>query len=297
MAAYTTQSLLDNIDRRAFSPTNQNTYTQAERLALITEEMETNVFPSIFNLYEEYYVTQENRAIVANQIGYRIPARAVNGQIRELKLVNSSGDYRDLPRIEVEDLYFVSSPGTPERFYLRNNKINLHPTPSGTTETLLIDFYVSPGTSVLPSATAVITAINTSTNVVSFSSIPSTFVTGATFDFIRGIGEHEHIGLDFTSTLVSGTDVTFSSLPADIVVGDYMSLQGESSLIQCPTVYRNVLAQYVAARIIMDSGQSGGGDAFAKAEKMKAEAEKLIRPRVTGALKSFSKIWGSGSFG
>lgn len=290
--AYTTQNLLDNIDRRAFSPSNQNVYTQAERLSIITEEMESNVFPSIFNLYEEYFVTTTTQSLTAEDATYIIPARAINGQIRELKLVNAQGNYRDLPRIEPEDIYHNSTAGTPEYFFLRNNRIHLHPKPNSASESLLIQYYVIPGTSVLPSASAIITGINTSTNVVSFSSIPSSFVTGVTHDFIRGTGEHEHIGTDYINTLVSGTDVTFSSLPDDLAVGDYVSLQGESSLVQCPTIYRNVLAQYVAARILMDQGQSGGENAFAKAEKMKKEAEDLLRPRVTGAMKTFSRQWG-----
>ena len=289
--AYTAQNMLNNIDRRAFSPTNQNTFTQANRLQMITEEMESNIFPSIFNLYEEYYVTQTTQALTVNQAGYRLPARAYNSQLREVKLVNSSGNYRDLPRIEIEDIYRVTQAGLPEYFYLRGNKLFLLPPPAGATESLLMEYSVAPGISVLPSASAIITAINTSTNVLSFSSIPSTFTTGVTMDFIRGTGEHEHIGIDYTNTLVSGTDVTFLSLPDDLVVGDYVSLQGESSLIQCPTVYRNVLAQYVAARILMDSGQPGGQDAFAKAEKMKMEAEEQMAPRVAGASKTFSKSW------
>lgn len=289
--AYTTQNLLDNIDRRAFSPTNQNTFTQAERLSLITEEMESNVFPSLFNLYEEYFVTSTTQSLTVDQESYLVPARAHNGQLRELKLINASNNYRDLPRLEIENIWHNATSGTPEYFFLRNNRIHLHPRPNDATDSLLLQFYVAPGTAVLPSASAIITAINTSTNVVSFSSLPSTFVTGVTLDFIRGTGEHEHLGVDYTSTLVSGTDITFSSLPTDISVGDYVSLQGESSLIQCPTIYRNVLAQYVAARILMDAGQSGADKAYAKAEKMRQEAENTLQPRVTGALKTFSATW------
>lgn len=289
--AYTTSNLLDNIDRRAFSPTNQNTFTQADRLALITEEMETNVFPSIFKLYEEYYVNSTTQSLTVDQESYQVPARAHNGQLRELKLVNASGNYRDLPRIDIENIWHNATSGTPEYFYLRANRIHLHPKPNSASESLLVQHYVVPGTAVLPSASAIITAIDSSTGVVSFSSIPSTFLTGVTFDFIRGTGEHEHVGIDYTATLVSGTDVTFASLPDGLAVGDYLALQGESSLIQCPTMFRNVLAQYVAARILMDSGQSGADKAYAKAEKMSAEAMQALQPRVTGALKTFSASW------
>lgn len=289
--AYTTLNLLDNIDRRAFSPTNQNTFTQAERLSLVTEEMESNVFPAIFNLFSEFYVTRTTITPVNDQEFYQIPARAVNGQLRELKLVNSNNNYRDLPLIDIENLAYTAAKGVPEAFYFKNNRIGLYPTPNNITETIAVDYFTHPGASVLPSEAAIITSINTSTNVVSFSSIPSTFTTGTTFDFIRGTGEHEYIGTSYTSTLVSGTDVTFSSLPQDVAVGDYLALEGESPLVQCPTTFRNVLAQYVAARILMDSGQSGGENAYSKAEKMKAEAISLLSPRAVGAMKTISRNW------
>lgn len=279
--AYTTSQLLQAIERRSFAPENQLTFSTEELLAMAHEELQSVILPAILAVREEYFVTHTDYAVTAGQSGYDVPPRSIGLVVREIQLVNSTGSYRDLPRMEPEDVRSSQS-GSPQAFFVKNNQIHLYPTPSATQDTLRVQFFASPGLFVEPSAAAIISAIDTATNVVTVSTIPSTWTTGDTFDFISSKGGHEYRGLDFTSTLVSGNDITFSSLPSTLAVGDYISLQDESPLVQLPPNFRPVLAQATAARVLESMNQPGAADAMRQTEKLLASAIGLITPRIQG---------------
>ena len=288
--AYTTSNLISAVERRSFSPANSETFSQAEILAIASEELQSTIIPALINLREDFLVITETTSITANTSEYAIPTRAYSGLIREVKLTRGN-QIKDLYRME-SDQITTTRTGIPEAFYLKGNNIVLYPTPGSADHSLRVDYFLTPQDLVLPSATAIITAINTSTNVVSFSSIPDTFTTGASHDFIKANGEHVVISVDNTNTLVSGTDITFSSLPSDLAVGDYVSLAGENSLISLPVNMRNVLAQMTAARLLIAQSAEGARESYQIAEKMLQDAIKVLNPRVQGAVRHLlPKTW------
>jgi len=279
--AFTTADLLAAIERRSFAPSNQSTFSTSEILALADEETQSLILPAILSVREEFFVTQTEVAITANRAAIDIPTRAIGMIVREVQLVNSSGHFRDLPRIEPEDVR-GSQTGSPSAFYLKGNQIVLYPAPSTTQDSLRISFFIAPGNHIETSAAAVVSAINTTTNVVTVSSIPSTWVTGNSFDLISAKGGQEYRGIDLTSTLVSGTDITLPSLPTGLAVGDYVSLAETSPLVQLPPNFRPVLAQAVAARMLQSMNQPGADDATKQLDRLMQAAIQLITPRVVG---------------
>jgi hypothetical protein len=279
--AYTTTDLLDSISKKAFIPEGQITFTSTDLLATADEQLLNTVVPAIMAVREEFFVTHQDYAITANQNEYSIPARAVGMIVREVAIVNGTTVNPDLPRLEPEQITSTAT-GTPRGFYVKNNKIVLYPTPSTTTNTLRLYFFLRPANLVAVSATAVISAINTTTNVVSVTTIPSTWVTGNSFDFSKYDGGQEPVGIDQTSTLISGTDITFSSLPSTLRVGDYVSIAGYTSLVPLPAEFRPILAQAVAAEILENTNQPSADRTSKKLSIMIATAQKLIAPRVQG---------------
>lgn len=279
--SYTSADLIQAIERKSFAPANQSTFSTAEILAIADEETQSLILPAIMSVREEFFVTQSNIAITANQSAYDIPTRAIGLIVREVQLVNSSGSYRDIPRIEPEDVR-GSQTGSPSAFYMKGNSIVLYPTPSTTQDTLRVSYFIAPGSLVETSASAIVSAINTSTNVVTVATIPSAWVTGNVFDFISAKGGQEYKGTDLTSTLVSGADITFTSLPSSLAVGDYVSIADTSPLVQLPPNFRPVLAQAAAARILQSMNQPGADDAARQLDKLMQAAIQMITPRVIG---------------
>ncbi len=292
MAAYTTTLFLSSVERQSFSPANQATFSTAEILSLGDEVMQTSILPALLAVREEFLVTSLDYTITANQSSYLIPQRSVGMTIRELQIVDANGNVRNLPRISLDKLHLMSSiSSTPDSFYLRGDNIILTPTPSSTTGTLRVYYSIRAGNLVQTTATAVISAINTSTNVVTVTTIPSTWSTGSIFDLIQGTGAHQYLSIDLTSTLVSGSDITLPSLPSNLAVGDYISLTGESSLIQLPPDFRPTLATLTAAEMLIAMNQPNGEKLLAKGIRSLDIAQKMVAPRVIGEEELITPDW------
>lgn len=279
--AYTTLDLIAAIERRSFSPANQLTFSQAEILAMADEELKTTILPRLVAVREEFFVVKQDQAITASQAGYPVPERSIGQLVREIKVRNAGGSLRNLPRIEPEDR-ISAAVGNPESFFMQNNEIHLYPTPSSTLDTLEVTYFVAPGDFIDPADAAIISSIDTATNTVTVSSIPSSWASGNTFDFISATGMHQYRAVDQVSVTVSGSDIIFSSLPSTLIVGDYVALQGQLPLVQCPPNFRAVLAQATASFILRSQNQPGASESVDQLEKMLQAAIGLITPRVHG---------------
>ena len=283
MAAYTTTLLLNSVQRQSFSPANQSTFGTSDILELGDEVIKTTILPAILNVREEYYVFYKDHTIVAGQSAYVIPSRAIGLSVREIQLIDSNGNVNNLPRTSLDRLHFFSPSGSgPDVFYLRGDNIVLLPTPTAAMGTLRVWYSLRPGKLVEVTEAAVVSAIDTTTNIITVTTIPSTWATGNSFDLISASGSHRHLSIDLTSTLVSGTAITLPSLPSDLAVGDYVALSGESPLVQMPPDFQPILATLIAAEMLLAMNQPSGEKVYAKGLKNLEVAQDLLTPRVVG---------------
>lgn len=286
---YTTANLISEIERRSFAPANQSTFSTQDILDMATEEMESFLFPELISIREEYFVYFKDYTIQANKDAYAIPARSFGNTIREVKIIRGN-NIDNLPRVPLEDVDTTTT-GEPAGFYLQNGNVVLYPKPSTTANTLRLHFYLSPSNLIETSSAGVITAIDTNTNVVTLSNVPSTWTTGDEFDLISKVGMQECKDFDLESSLISGDQITFGSLPSTLSVGDYVALAGESPLIQCPGNLRRSLAQSTAAAILENMLQPGGAEARTKATAMLEKAIETLGPRVRGENEYIQQSW------
>lgn len=285
MSAFTTTKLLTSIERQSFAPQNQETFSTSDILELANEVTKTTILPSIMKTREEYYLFYKDYSITANTANYRIPERSIGLTARQIQLIDSNGNVKELTRTSVDRLPFLLtsiSSTTPRCFYIQGDEIILYPTPSTSVNTLRIYYCIRPNDLVELASGAVISAINTSTNVITVTTIPSTWTTGNTFDLIQQNGGHRHLAIDLTSTLISGTSITLPSLPTGLAVGDYISLSGESPVVQMPPDFQPVLATLVAAEMLLSMNQPGGDKALSKGVRNLEAAQKMLTPRVFG---------------
>lgn len=288
MALYTTTTLLSAINRRAFIPTGQTTFTDADLLAIASENIRNEIVPLIMKIREEYFVYHKDYAITANKQVYDIPPRAVGMVVREIHHINTSGTIQKLNRDEPEQLNSTTKTAAiPSAFFIKNNQIWLSTIPSATDgATLRVYFMLMPNELIVTTDAAVISNINTSTNVVSVSTIPSSWVTGNIFDFIRQDGSHECVDFDQTSITVSGTDITFASLPDTLRTGDYVALAGYSPLVQLKPELRDLVAQSVACYILEKMRLPGAQSERQIYEKALINIRDMLVPRTQGSPRS-----------
>lgn len=288
--AYTTSDLLASVNRLAFVPEGQVTFTAAEILAIADEETQTKIMPRLMAIREEFFVYLYSTTITQNQRLYAIPPRSIGGMVREVRRVNSNGTYFDLERIEPEAVQGEQT-GTPVQFYLEGESVALYPTPSATQDTLQISFYIEQGKLVDVTDSGVVSFIDTVTSTVTLATIPSSWATGSIFDFSSGRGNQAYKGIDSQGT-VSGNTIQFASLPTTLQVGDYITLAETSVLVQLPRNLRAVLAQATAARLLEAQNQPGA-DKMAETAMMSLEAGiRLLSPRVHGASRTLTPdLW------
>jgi len=274
-----TTDLLEDIKANSFAPEGQTTFTDEQLLKVADNETKTKIVPALLKVREEYLITHKDYAITAGKAAYPLPERSVGLQVRDVHFIDGNQVIPDVPRTEPERIN-TTAQGTPESFYLKQNDVILFPTPSSTTRTLRLLFPLRPSALVLPTLAARVTVINGT--VITVDTIPDTWVTGNIFDFIKQDGGHECLAIDETATLISGSDITFAAVPSTLRVGDYISLQGTSPLVQLPADLVPVLSQGAAAKVLENMNQSGAGAARKEFKEMLETGIGLLTPRTVG---------------
>lgn len=292
--AYTTANYLTSVQRQAFLPTGQATFSTTDVLEMGNEALNRYLIPSILSAREEYFVTYKDYTIVSSQAAYIIPYRAVGASVRDVQLLDSAGNVNPIERISVDRLSeFTSGSGSPCYFYIRGDKLVLLPVPSSAYGSLRVYYSIRPGDLVETTSASVISTINTTTNTITVTTIPSTWITGNSFDLVSHQGSQLYLdsGIDLTSTLISGTSITLPSLPSDLAVGDYITLAGNSPLIQLPPDCRPILAGLVAAEMLISMNQPSGQQLLNKAMKDLENIQKILTPRSIGTPELIVPDW------
>lgn len=273
--SFDTTRLIAQVNLKGSLP--EGRFTDQEILDIAYDCLLSEIVPAVLMCREEFYVTHQDVTIVANQDAYPVPARALNGVLREIKLVDGT-NIKNLTRKSIEDISSVTS-GTPESFYLQNNSIYLHPTPTEA-KTLRVYCFIRPSKLVPVSECAAITNINSKSVSVT---IPSTWTASNTFDLVKSKGGNEILAMDQTVTVCSGSVITFNDdLPSNLAVGDYVCLSEESCFPFMPTEGQIALIQQVVATCLESIGDPAAAAAAQKAQFLLEKFQSVLKLRVQG---------------
>ena len=223
----TANDLMADVKRNCNVPTSQITFQNTDFYALADNSIRSKLVPLIIKTMEEFYVYPINYAIATGQIAYPIPPRAVNMMVRSVQIISSSDpDTRvNLERLNIEDLYAGISGNArflvkKNGFYLEGNNVVLYPTPVQNLDILRLNYYIRPGQLVDISSCAQVQSINTSTNVVTCVSVPSTFTNATLYDLVKANPGYDYTAIDQPVTTVNGNLITFTNaLPAGPLIG------------------------------------------------------------------------------
>ncbi len=291
MASYTTTEFLTSVRMRGSIPTTTNTNNvnnTTNLLAMATEELHIKLLPLIMSVREEFYVANKDHTVTASQAGYAIPSRASGMVLRDVLWIEGTTITALLP-VDPETITTTAT-GTPDGYYLEHNNVVLYPTPSTTSGTLRLRYFMRPSRLAATTACAQVATIDSGTNTVTVSSIPSSWGTGTIVDFISANVPYSCHAIDQTISNVASTTITFSSLPTNLAVGDWIALAEYTPIPQIPHEFQPVLSQMTVVKALEAIGDREGA---AKAEKALTDPEngmiasclKLITPRVQGTPK------------
>lgn len=283
---YTNTNFLEVLKLRAFVPTAQGAFTDAEFLTLADGVLTSKILPFMQTLRAEYFVAEKSHAVVANQAEYEISARSIGIMLRDVQIETATGALQSLALIDRETRTSTRS-GVPTGFYLRGNEVLLDPTPNAAVGTLLLPYYLRPGNMVETSSAAEISAIDRNSGLITVATTPDAWTTSDLYDLVRR-DTGEPLAVDLTaSAVVAGASVTLAvaDIPARLAVGDWVSLAGYTPIPQIPHELRVVLAQATAVLVREIMGLPGVDNAKATLKDEMVAASASFTPRVTGAPK------------
>jgi hypothetical protein len=248
------------VQRLILSPNNQNTYEDADYLAIGDRKIMDTIVPLIDGLDGEFFVTKSNVPMVAEQDTYFLPSRALARKLREVKLVNSADERFDFPKVSIEREQLYQASGAPFSFYFMGDRFVIVPPPTTTDFSIQYWYFLAPGALIPYEDAAIITGI--SGDDVTVSSVPSAIITGSVVDFIAGRGGNGCLALDKTIANIAGTTITFTTgdIPSDLAVGDYVSISATSPVLQIPDAAVPFLVTLTAMDILQGLSDFEGYD-------------------------------------
>ena len=286
---FTTTALIESVKRRVSVPTSQALFANLDFCKIASDELQSIIVPLIMAEHEDYFLHAQNYDLDGVVDKFNIPVRAIGQKLRDVGIYNTNTkDYVKKPRLSIEDYgsihgdYVEAFSG----YFIQDDQVVFKPTPSASSDKLRIYYYRRPNNLVRTSDAGKVSNINTSTKVVTLDNLPTTWTTSTKLDLIKGSGGFRSLSDDFTVSNIAGFDVTLSTLPDGIAVGDYVSESGKSPIPQIPYEGHHLLAQLVAIKVLEALGDAKGMQlAMSKYDSMLKNFIKLITERVDSSPK------------
>lgn len=235
--------------------------------------MKIDINPIMLKLNDEYFLETKDYTIASGST-YRLPKRIIS--VRDLKLVDSSGNLSDLDRNFEED-----RASNRTGYYMLRNSIEL--SSDITSGTLRLKYFMRPSKLVATTSAGQITSIDTGTNQVVVSSAPSTFVNGASIDFVQNENPYDMLSYDAAISNVSGTTLTFASIPNGLAVGDWVTVSNESPVPLVPEELHPLLVQACLVTTLSSKKDKKYDDEKKAFMEMKEQVINMLDPRVNNS--------------
>jgi hypothetical protein len=272
-----TSEIISALKIKGSFPTSDDLFSDSDFLVLLNMTMKVAINPLVLKLNEEYFVQTKEYTIAVGS-SYRLPKRIIT--IRDIKLVDSSGNETDLNRCFEEDRAFHRS-----GYYIVRNSIEL--SSDITSGTLRVKYFARPSELVLSTSAGQIESIDTGMNQVVVGSAPATFVNGALIDLVQNESPYDLMSLDLALSNVSGTTLTLPSLPDGLAVGDWVTVANQSPVPLIPEELHPVLVQSALVDCLSSKKDKALEVEAAKLEQMKMDVVNMLDPRVNNASVKF----------
>jgi hypothetical protein len=265
---YTSETLIDSVQRRINIPTNQNTFTDADILNFADEELALSIVPSIISLHEAYLLYEQITPLVQYQNEYLLPYRAIGNKLYDLQFQDNNKNYLPMSQTTWADEPNYNGAYTTNliyAYYVRNNRVGLLPTFEGLTTgtgALRFLYYIRPSALVPSANVCVINDINLISGTITFNDIPvGLYSTSTPVDFYQFNSPHSILNIDvlplsvstITNTMtfnVGNTITTLSpGLAVDAFPGGYILISSTNNDQQYYLWFNNVWngTSYVSA--------------------------------------------------
>lgn len=280
MITFTTTDFVTSVKAVSHFPEGNSTFQPVDILRLGTMQLRTFIAPKVASVRENYWLTRKAYPITANA-EYTVPSFSIGNGLVDVKCLTST-TYIPLDRIEISQLISTQfSPRGTYGFYIEDNLVKLLPN-TGLSGDLVLFYYRIPSQLVPTTSCAQIEEINGTDLTVASLPTTATFSVSAELDISSQEPGFNVIVKDTLPTGIVGNVISFAELPNRIRVGDWISLSGQSCVVQAPIEWVEVLVQSTVCKIYEIQGYLSKLKA---AQIILAEMEKgttnVISPRLT----------------
>lgn len=301
---YLADNVLDAVREEGLLPASDETSTNAKVRNILNREQRLYLASLLQRAREEYQLASYTISVVSGTTRYKLPPRASGAAITRVVKVLTTNEEVPLYPVAQERIQALggSGYGTGD-YYLDGNYLVLVADP-GASETLKAYYPRRFNKVVAGTAACVISSIDTALKKVtlklasdgSTTTLPTTFLTTATFDFIRGTPHFDVLGVDLVCTNVASNVLTMSAtLPTELAVGDMMALAGESPVLTMPLELQDVLVLKAVHSYVSAMGKAEKTAAVAeRLQRAEADLLSLISPRVKDSPSFYINFSGPG---
>lgn len=290
----TGDKMILSVRKRTFVPDDTSIFTDSDILEIIDEEMNVQVLEKLQTLHGDNLTVTVD--IPRNEEGaYKMPDRALGNKLRDVQMLIGRELY-ELAQISVGALSDYSNGNYAEYdmdlFYIENNKIKIV-SPDRGYDFIRMRFYIRPNVLTKLEEAGIINDIiideNADTLTLSLSQIGKNFASTKLYDLVgckspNKIGAY---GLQAQTLITSSNNgsIVFKLSEVkdyqDIVLGDFVTLEGETPVPNIPTEMHPLLAQAAAINILESLGDTEAlQNANARMDKMSRSVQTLIDNRV-----------------
>lgn len=280
----TGDQLISDVQLNVTMPNNQVLLTDQRILDFANDEMSSTVQEMIMSLNQGYFMYLDDSDQTVDGVQeYTIPYRAIGRTLRDLKMRNGAPGTNvwNTTLIALEDAVTYQNSTNDFAYYFRGDMIHFADAPRSDEFTILKYYLMRPNRLTKTNAAGKVTAI--SGDIVTVDVTPATFSAGVLVDFIKGIQGNRTLTFDQTIINVSGNQVTITTPPADLALGDWVSLAEESPVIQVPEECFTYLSLLTSKRCLLAIGDFDGAKAIdEQIPEKRTLLEKIMAPRAQG---------------
>lgn len=273
--AWTTDSLVTAVKRKAFAPSTRWPFTDPQVLDIAWEEMMKRIVPAVRSIRENYWTTTLNTALTVDSLGayptyVRVPTRAAASTATSVWVVQTNGDLVRLTRIPApERQYYAnlqpSGVGGPSAYALEGDKLYLYPPINQAGLVLRVQYDRRPALLVPTTSAGLITVVAAS----AITAPGGTFAASPTIDVVQANPPCDILLDSIASTYLANvfTLATNATVGQGIAVGDYVCPYGYTCVLPLPDVLHVALVDLTVAACKSEQRD------YARAADLRAEVE------------------------
>ena len=289
----TSSEFIRSVRRRTMAPENTEVYDDQDILDIASEEINTEIMPSLLSVNEGYMMYHVDIPIELGESRYSIPERAYATKLKDAALIDESGNFIEVAHIDVGRISDFNNTFASEYqsgvLYVENDEIVFVSTGAEGFKFIRMYFYMRPSALVEENKAGRITSISDdgTNTVLTLETFPSQFTNISTnlFDIVSNKNPNKIHSYDLTASSVNKNSktITFASsdLSDNISTNNYLCFAKETIVPQVPVEMHPLLAQTVAIHILEGLGdEQNKQSAERKLERMTKNLTGIFERRI-----------------